>query len=434
VVDLCIIGTGFAGLSVASELCGSSARVVVLEAGPEHPADDSASGASARLPVRGSGSADFDADGNRFIGAGGTSRRWNGVLGRLTVADMRDWPIGADELDPWYDRAECWLHAVGGPRRHGAEPQRRNEYPTVAANSELVDHPALSKLEPVELPFAVRDQRVLRLVDHELPMLQRSATTDVHFDSAALSVRPAAGGHHVLVGHPDGSTSTIDSRRVVLAGGVLDTVRVLLASSVKHHLLGRGLHAHPRLRRAIRRHESMVATGGVARSHRLADILRASGLSSGVLDVNYTAAVPQVDVTLEQESLAHNSVGLDHTCTDLWGRPGVRFHSDLSRLDRETVNAALAHLDAACVELPGGGLDQEVEWRWFHPAGGCRMAHDSRHGVVDPFGELFHHPGLYVCGAATFPTSGAMNPTLTVVALGLRLGSRLRELHQSDEH
>jgi choline dehydrogenase-like flavoprotein len=53
------------------------------------------------------------------------------------------------------------------------------------------------------------------------------------------------------------------------------------------------------------------------------------------------------------------------------------------------------------------------------------MADDPSAGVVDRNGEVFEVKGLYVSGAATFPTSGFANPTLTIVALALRLGDHL---------
>jgi choline dehydrogenase-like flavoprotein len=60
-----------------------------------------------------------------------------------------------------------------------------------------------------------------------------------------------------------------------------------------------------------------------------------------------------------------------------------------------------------------------------HHIGTARMADDPGAGVVNRNGEVFEVKGLYVSGAATFPTSGFANPTLTIVALALRLGDHL---------
>ena len=46
--------------------------------------------------------------------------------------------------------------------------------------------------------------------------------------------------------------------------------------------------------------------------------------------------------------------------------------------------------------------------------------------VVDADLQLWGTKGLYVASSAVFPTSGAASPTLTIVALSLRLADRLR--------
>jgi choline dehydrogenase-like flavoprotein len=54
------------------------------------------------------------------------------------------------------------------------------------------------------------------------------------------------------------------------------------------------------------------------------------------------------------------------------------------------------------------------------------MAADERHGVVDRDCRVFGLENLYMAGASVFPTGGWMNPTLTLVALTLRLADHLR--------
>jgi choline dehydrogenase-like flavoprotein len=61
----------------------------------------------------------------------------------------------------------------------------------------------------------------------------------------------------------------------------------------------------------------------------------------------------------------------------------------------------------------------------FHPAGTTRMAATSRTGVVDPNLQVHGVHGLFAVGGSVFPTSGYANPTLTIVALALRLGDHL---------
>ena len=58
--------------------------------------------------------------------------------------------------------------------------------------------------------------------------------------------------------------------------------------------------------------------------------------------------------------------------------------------------------------------------------GTTRMHEDPTRGVVDADGKVHGTRNLYVASSATFPTGGFANPTLTIVALALRLGAHLR--------
>jgi choline dehydrogenase-like flavoprotein len=60
-----------------------------------------------------------------------------------------------------------------------------------------------------------------------------------------------------------------------------------------------------------------------------------------------------------------------------------------------------------------------------HHIGTVRMGATERTGVVDSHCKVFGLNNLYVAGSAIFPTSSQANPTLTIVALALRLASRL---------
>jgi choline dehydrogenase-like flavoprotein len=53
------------------------------------------------------------------------------------------------------------------------------------------------------------------------------------------------------------------------------------------------------------------------------------------------------------------------------------------------------------------------------------MSFDPVTGVVNPNAELWGTQGLFVAGAAIFPTSGFANPTLMAVALAFRLAEHL---------
>ena len=61
-----------------------------------------------------------------------------------------------------------------------------------------------------------------------------------------------------------------------------------------------------------------------------------------------------------------------------------------------------------------------------HHMGTTRMSATPSTGVVDPDCRVFGVRNLYIAGSSVFPSAGHANPTLTVVALSLRLAEHLR--------
>ena len=59
--------------------------------------------------------------------------------------------------------------------------------------------------------------------------------------------------------------------------------------------------------------------------------------------------------------------------------------------------------------------------------GTTRMHRDPRQGVVDERSYVHGVANLLVAGSSVFPTSGAANPTLTIVALALRMADHLKQ-------
>jgi len=96
-----------------------------------------------------------------------------------------------------------------------------------------------------------------------------------------------------------------------------------------------------------------------------------------------------------------------------------RFHELLAARLREQ---GVGTLRSALLEDPD--LVPEYEDN-AHPMGGTRMSRDPRSGVVDADGRVHALRNLYVAGSSVFPTGGQANPTLTIVALALRLADHL---------
>ena len=62
-----------------------------------------------------------------------------------------------------------------------------------------------------------------------------------------------------------------------------------------------------------------------------------------------------------------------------------------------------------------------------HPLGGASMGRDVSTGVVDSWGEVFGHPGLYVADGAAMPGPVGANPSLTIAAFADRLATHALE-------
>jgi len=64
---------------------------------------------------------------------------------------------------------------------------------------------------------------------------------------------------------------------------------------------------------------------------------------------------------------------------------------------------------------------------FVHLLGTTRMGDDAKDSVVDRNLKAHDLENLYICGGSVFPTSGAVNPTLTIQALALRLAAHIGE-------
>jgi len=121
---------------------------------------------------------------------------------------------------------------------------------------------------------------------------------------------------------------------------------------------------------------------------------------------------------------------------DPWGMPRLEADWRYSRGDVTTVQGAMALL-AADIKRSGCGtfdydpnvVEEEMTRYGAYPGhhiGTARMGGDPRHSVVDADCRVHDVSNLHLAGASVFPTSSQANPTLTAVALALRLADRLK--------
>lgn len=120
---------------------------------------------------------------------------------------------------------------------------------------------------------------------------------------------------------------------------------------------------------------------------------------------------------------------------DALGLPRIRLDWQLTEQERRSV---VAHMRSLATEFGALGLgrialtvDDDGKWPQnvaggSHHMGTTRMHDDPKQGVVDRNCKVHGIENLYIAGSSVFPTAGASNPTLTLVALALRLADHLK--------
>jgi cholesterol oxidase len=103
----------------------------------------------------------------------------------------------------------------------------------------------------------------------------------------------------------------------------------------------------------------------------------------------------------------------------------LRWRGHASRAYFEGLEATARRMGAAL-----GGRTLRLGGRFarvltVHPLGGCAMARDSEHGVVDSYGRVFGCDELYVADGSILPGPVGVNPSMTIAALAERIAGGL---------
>jgi choline dehydrogenase-like flavoprotein len=153
-----------------------------------------------------------------------------------------------------------------------------------------------------------------------------------------------------------------------------------------------------------------------------------------------TPAIPRVFhlMTRQEQAPNPNSRVTLSTEKDAMGMPRVRFDWQLTELDKRSIRTyykllgqEMGRTGIGRVQMREWLLSDDRTWPSFisggwHHMGTTRMHDDPKQGVVDANCRVHGIGNLYVAGAAVYPTAGSANPTLTLVALSLRLSDHLR--------
>jgi choline dehydrogenase-like flavoprotein len=532
VADVCVVGSGAAGISLALALSDHGVSVLLLEAGYAHEDrrtqalyDGEVANELLHSPP----------DKYRLRRFGGSTLIWGGRCVPFDAIDFEarefvqssGWPIPYDEVAAFYPAANALAEAgrceydadkVFGP---GAEPLIKGFASTVVRTNSL---------ERFSCPtnFAVRYGR----------RLQHAPGLKVVMGANCTSIRLQPNAEQVQgleIATLSGNRFQVAAKMYVLAVGGIETARLLLASrnvtaagvGNEHDVVGRyymchvagnvgaltisgapnrvrhsyevapdGVYCRRRLSIAPCEQRRLGLSNMVARLHfaRITDPAHRSGVLSGlflarniisyeygkrlqdgaettfvnrlkhlrnvVMGPSDTSAFllhwlakrtfaerkfPSVilrnrtnrfslEIHGEQIAQASSRVSLTDRADEL-GMPRVRVDWRYSPDDVDSVRRSLDVMSSEFERLQIGKLTYdsntlEQELMRFgayggHHIGTARMGNDVRTSVVDANCRVHSAKNLYVAGSAVFPTSSQANPTLTIIALSLRLAEHL---------
>ncbi len=256
--DICIVGSGPAGLTVASELAGSGARVLILESGSLKE-DDAADALNAFDSVGHPRATTEWKTRNRIFG--GTSHTWSGRCAEFDDIDYarRDWVPGSgwdlprSEMAPFIRRAARHLGLEAGD---ASPPPTAPSRPTPTRTSPAFDPKLVSR---TTWEFSREDNRPRDFIRFGPRFLQQHADTDtrVLLNATVTQVLVNAAGtavEGVEVCGPSGRRASVRTPLLVLCAGGIENARMLLLSDRvapgglgnRHDQVGRFLMDHPR--------------------------------------------------------------------------------------------------------------------------------------------------------------------------------------------
>jgi choline dehydrogenase-like flavoprotein len=129
-------------------------------------------------------------------------------------------------------------------------------------------------------------------------------------------------------------------------------------------------------------------------------------------------------VLCELMPLAENRVTLS-SHTDDHGMPVANFSYSLCENDKRSIEFATKKMEEIWDEA--GAQDTLKIDRYAHLVGGCKMGFSPDDSVVDSSHRAWEVPNLFVCDGSVFPTEGAANPALVIMALADRLAGLMKE-------
>jgi len=504
VTDVCIIGAGAAGITLALELESSSRDVCVLESGTfdyDVETQSLADGESIGLPY-------YELIASRLRLFGGTTGHWAGICRPLDELDFQErehvphsgWPISRAILDEYYERAHRYCQL--GTYNYGKDYWANSDAPLLPADGGYIE--TKIKLEqPVRFGQEYRER------------LRAAQSVRVFLSANVTEIEPTGNRkciNKIRARSLNNKSISVSAKTVVIATGAIQNARLLLSSDKvhtngvgnQHDLVGRYFMEHPlvpnmELQLARKDINLSLYTGrnldGIGVTGYLAvddDTLRKEGMLNVCASLNIGGADQAIAksskgvgsavaiwnalkeggmppnfgelitdllsdtnqvMTYTYERAFMRSPELASLVVHMEQAPNpesrVTLNSDLDRLGTRKVNldwqmgelerhtivrfSELLGMEVGRTELGRLRVLAPSEDGWWagmrgswHHMGTTRMHADPRQGVVDADCQVHGIDNLYVAGSSVFTTSGFANPTLTIVALAIRLADHLR--------
>ena len=254
--DICIAGSGPAGITIASELEGTQMRVCLIESGGlSKQRTDQVSSVAEQVGVP------MDVGKLREPAFGGASNRWGGLAGRwfrtkpLDPVDFQvrpwvpnsGWPFEPEALAPCLERARRTLNL---PSLEGFGAAAHIEQCAPEFHNEDLETTIFQMTKPVRFGKQFR------------ALLAGSRNVRVFLNGRVIEIEECPSSplaRCFRVASPGGKTLRVSAKHFVLACGGIENARLLLASKGKassgigngHDLVGRYYMQHPKGRHGI---------------------------------------------------------------------------------------------------------------------------------------------------------------------------------------
>lgn len=477
--DVCIIGGGAVGITMAQELGQTGLEVVLLESGG-HDFDQATQDLYAGVEsgtLLGPETEYLTETRNRYYG--GTTNTWNGWCRPLDPQDLvvRDWvaesgwPIEQDEMQAYHRRAARVVQITPFDEADGATP---TEILPLGPEAQI-ENSFLHCSAPTR--FAARFKKAMR----------QSKNIRVLFNSNAVEIstnEQASRVEGIAVATLAGNRFRARARAYVLATGGIENARILLASNRVqkeglgngHDLVGRYFMDHPllrvgflivpgqaasmraysttgpqkkrfrgilRVRPEVQREHRLLNALGIVKPRKpdtlpelTPEVASMAGELLSIVDREVAAGATYygtLGIASEQVPNRDSRVRLADERDEL-GMPRSRLEWLLTEQDARSVRLTseiMVRSLAASVGGRGKLLVTESEpwpraYTSFHHMGATRMDPDPKKGVVDTDSKVHGISNLWVGGSSVYPTVGCSNPTFEIVTLALRLGDHLK--------